>query len=151
MKKAMIVLLMFFVFGCIYHNYRTPELSECADQYRIYTYSTAGYVDGTTDRLSGERVVTTDVRDLKTTLLRLGDFNSYETSFSGELKDAYDIIDRLGAVQVKVEKTDTGIVFYCFSDRLSRYVSVDGEKVNLHIAVASGRVTAGTPVIRGSV
>ena len=79
-------------------------------------------------------------------------------SFCGNYADAQEIIRFYRVQTVKKEILPSGntgksiTIIYGFSKLLTKSVNLDGEKVNIQIAVngATGRVTAGTPLILGS-
>ena len=151
MKKVLCLMFAMFLAMCFYQTFRTPALSDKGATYRIYTYSTIDAGEYVSDSLSGERIFEVGSNKLSATLLRLNDYNAYETKFCGDESDAWAIVRKLNAKVVSVENGDTGINFYCFCDRFSRYVMLNGEKVNLHILVSENCVLAATPVIRGCI
>lgn len=60
---------------------------------------------------------------------------------------ASNIINPLNATIVKTEKIDGIINYYYYSKNLARTVTVDGKRVNLHVAVTSSLITVGYPLI----
>ena len=149
MKKVITALFIVFVLSLFYNTYRTPKLYDGKSTYRIYTYSQTYFKDSICDVLSGENVVTIKDTDLSTAMTKIGNYNSYETSFVGDEDAAREQIYRLNATIIKTEKGDTGITFYCFSNRFQNHILLDGERVNLHVIVRNDTVTIASPVIRG--
>lgn len=81
-------------------------------------------------------------------LYRLNEYNrldvsgDYETAMSG-LKD-------LSAKLIRTENVEELIILYAYSPYINNYVSVFSEKVNVMIAIGSGKVVYGSPLIKGS-
>lgn len=71
-------------------------------------------------------------------------------SFSGGLSEARAILSRLDAEVVSIEEIDQLEVWYAHTHLLGRELSVEGELVNVQVAIRDGLVTVGTPLILGS-
>lgn len=71
-------------------------------------------------------------------------------SFAGGLAEATAILSRLNAEVVSTEEIDQLQIWYAHTHLLGRELSVDGELVNVQVAIREGRVTVGTPLILGS-
>ena len=62
---------------------------------------------------------------------------------------AKTIMEKLRA-RVRVRESACGVEsYYCYSPAFASFVVVDGEKVNLHLAVGEGFVKVGTPLVFG--
>jgi hypothetical protein len=62
---------------------------------------------------------------------------------------ADEILWRFGAEVCFTESTGDTLSYYCYSSRLKGGILLNGNKVNLHLALGDGRLVAGTPVIFG--
>ena len=69
---------------------------------------------------------------------------------SGGVEDANRIISRANAVVKAKESFDGLTVIYAYTTRISNFVTVGGERVNLMIAISDGRVAVGSPLLKGS-
>lgn len=71
-------------------------------------------------------------------------------SFSGGLAEARAILSRLDAEVVSSEQIDQLQIWYGYTRMLGGELSVQGQAINLQIAIRDGTVTVGTPLILGS-
>ena len=80
-----------------------------------------------------------------------GDAYSYcrADTYGGEEK-ALEIIRSLGADVLFTEKPEGVTIYYCYSAAFPRRVKVNGIAVNLAVAVRGDKVSAGTPLLKGS-
>ena len=112
--------------------------------------------------LSGERVFylhSATSQGLRKTGLVLADFVNVrgesvcfglekQAQTEGEgLEIAREIAEKFGAEILKVESCDTLFSYYAYTPRWADGVFVDGQKINLHVAVSGGRCVVGTPII----
>lgn len=70
-------------------------------------------------------------------------------TYGGEEK-ASEILDRLAATNVRTETVDEITVIYAFSPLLPKVVTLKGERTNVMIALTRGKMTIGSPLIKGS-
>ena len=71
-------------------------------------------------------------------------------SFVGEDNDVCKLLKMLDGVVKKVECFDDIKVFYVYAPKISQFIDVDGQKINVQIAKNKGVITVGTPLILGS-
>jgi len=71
-------------------------------------------------------------------------------SFSGDVQDVYSILSNLNVTQNKVEQFSDLYIVYGYSPLLENSVEVDGEQINIQVALRENIVTIGTPLILGS-
>ncbi|MCL2540135.1 MAG: YwmB family TATA-box binding protein [Firmicutes bacterium] len=72
-------------------------------------------------------------------------------TFSGNIGNMESILSRLNATVVSRQDIGGEIVnCYAYSSGFNKSVLVDGQKINLQVAVRNGTVTLGTPLILGS-
>ena len=64
-------------------------------------------------------------------------------------RDLESIANRFQATLVAVEETDGAVSYYYVVEAWQYGISLNGKRVNLHIAVGNDRVVVGTPVIFG--
>ena len=62
---------------------------------------------------------------------------------------AEELIKRFHAAVLFIQEAAGVTNYYCYSPVLMRSVQLNGEKVNLHIAVRGSKTAAGTPIIFG--
>ncbi len=62
---------------------------------------------------------------------------------------AQDIADKLGATIVTRERLSEVTSYYAYAPELQKGIFVQGELVNLHIALSKEQCTVGTPIIFG--
>lgn len=81
---------------------------------------------------------------------RLKEISGHSVSFFGSITDAESLLTMLNAIDVYVEHIADLMCIYAYSPRLGKSIIIDGQKVNLQIAVSGGRVHIGTPILLGS-
>jgi|GEM_PF-4709965 len=64
-------------------------------------------------------------------------------------KDISNIYKKIKNTKVLQENFENMQVFYCYDTKLSKFVIVDGKKINTQIAVCSDSITIGYPIILG--
>ncbi len=112
--------------------------------------------------ISGERVFylhSASSQGLRKTGLALADFTkvrgesvcfALETTLKTDeesLKLAQEIAAEFGAEILKTEACGEVISYYAHTPRWANGVFVDGQKINLHVAVSGERCVVGTPII----
>ncbi len=75
--------------------------------------------------------------------------SSYEGMYLSSEEIAQDIADKLGAKIVTSERLSEVISYYAYAPGLQKGIFVQGELVNLHIALSKEQCTVGTPIIFG--
>ena len=64
-------------------------------------------------------------------------------------EDLASILARYSANVIKEEEFLGGVSYYCYSPKLEGGIMIDGEVVNLQIAIKKDSVVLGTPIIFG--
>lgn len=59
----------------------------------------------------------------------------------------YDTVELLSAKRVHYFTDGTVENYYFFSEKLPKCETINGKKVNMHVAVSNGKVTVGSPII----
>jgi len=73
-----------------------------------------------------------------------------ESIILDNFKDPQKILDILGYTQVSTQDMGGLHTVYAYSGRGRDFITSNGQRINLQIAVRAGRVTVGWPVILGS-
>ena len=68
----------------------------------------------------------------------------------GSYSDAINLLERMDAEILKEEKIDEVKIIYAYSPVLSAYALFSYGKVNVMIALSSGRMAVGSPLLKGS-
>ena len=68
----------------------------------------------------------------------------------GGERDIKALLERMNATIIKEERFEDITVVYAFCPRISNFVEVEGAKVNIMIALSNGKMTVGSPLIKGS-
>lgn len=69
---------------------------------------------------------------------------------AGSEKDAYALLTRMNASVLETEKIEGITIIYAFCPRLSSSAETGFGKVNVMIALSNGKMTVGSPLIKGS-
>lgn len=93
--------------------------------------------------------VTCNVDDFTQTLASCSKVDGLSVRFEGTAEDVDAIINRLQATVVSCQQMGDLYVFCCNSPCLQGGVTIDGNRVNVQIALSSGAVTVGYPLILG--
>ena len=93
--------------------------------------------------------VTCNVDDFAHTLASCSKLAGLSVRFEGNADDVDAIINRLQATVVSCQQLGGLYVFCCESPRLQGGVTIDGNRVNVQIALNGGAVTVGYPLILG--
>lgn len=76
--------------------------------------------------------------------------NYFSMSIESEEMDAESLLNAVGAL-IKFEQSLESLqIYYAYSEKLGEAVVIDGQRVNLQIAVRDGKLIAGSPLIAGS-
>ena len=70
--------------------------------------------------------------------------------FDGDLQDIYQLLYKLNVTETSIEQVEDIYIIYGYSSMLGNSVEVDGEKINIQIALREDIITVGTPLILGS-
>ncbi len=68
----------------------------------------------------------------------------------GSYYDAKAIIRKMYAVVIAEEEVDGIKILYAFCPRISNEVELNGDRVNIMIAINGDKMTVGSPLIKGS-
>lgn len=93
--------------------------------------------------------VTCKVDDFGRTFASCSKVDGLSVRFEGNAEDVDAIINRLQATVVSCQQLGDMYVFCCESPRLQGGVTIDGNRVNVQIALNGGAVTVGYPLILG--
>jgi hypothetical protein len=63
---------------------------------------------------------------------------------------AKEIMDRFNAELLFTERTETGVNYYCYSNKIKYKKTINGEIINLQISVTDTQTKIGAPLIFGS-
>lgn len=74
----------------------------------------------------------------------------HRLDMDGDEKTAINVISNLGGKLLWREQIDDMVILYAYSYRLMKPVSVNGQKINLMIAICGSKVSVGTPLLYGS-
>lgn len=96
------------------------------------------------------RKVTCSVDDFAQAFAQCTNVDGLSVRFNGDVWDVDDIVNRLQAKVVSSQQLDDLLVICCVSPRLQGGVNIDGNRVNVQIALSDGTVTVGYPLILGS-
>lgn len=58
-------------------------------------------------------------------------------------------INKICKTKIFQETFDNLIIFYCYDARLSKFVTIDGKKINMQVAISNDNITIGYPIILG--
>lgn len=109
--------------------------------------------------IAGERVFylhAASSQGLRKTELAFPDFTkvrgeSVRFSTAGSEKNARDLAEEIaqkyGAEILRTEQSCGVISYYAYAPQWSDGIWIDGQKINLHVAVSAGFCTVGTPII----
>ena len=109
--------------------------------------------------ISGERVFYLDSatsQGLRKTGLAVADFSrlkgeSVRFSRGNKEQSAESLADEIAAIYgakiLRVERCDEVVCFYAYTPRWAGGIFLDGQKVNLHVAVSNECCSVGTPII----
>ena len=76
--------------------------------------------------------------------------NYFSMSIESEESDAESLLNAVVAVIKFEQHLDNLHIYYAYSEKLGKAVVIDGQRVNLQIAVRGGKLIAGSPLIVGS-
>lgn len=80
-------------------------------------------------------------------ILRMGGVRGESVRYEGDLSG--ELMRTFHASLLFTEKADGVMNYYLYAPELGDCVEINGERVNLHIAVRGGRTAVGTPLIFG--
>ena len=114
---------------------RKPLFSEFSNDFELYLNSNS----------SNATIVYTD-------RLGYGKYNGVtgESCVVTTGETVYEIMDLFDAKMMFCEKTDTGVNYYCYSNRIKYQKTVNGVTINLHISLSDTQTKIGSPMIFGS-
>ncbi len=136
LRKLGAVISLLIIFCCIAYTTLTPVFGGYADTFEVYLSSASSLAEIKSVSLK-EYAFT---RGIKGESVRL-DAEGFELEkvlkgFNAELRFS--------------ENTSDSEIYYAYSPKIRNYKTVKGQKINLHIVIASERVVLGSPLIFGS-
>lgn len=78
-------------------------------------------------------------------------FASYERIDTRNKEDALSLLSRSDVKVVFSEKVEGVTFYYCYTPNIIKFSTVEGNKINLCIALKSDGAVIGSPLIKGSV
>ncbi len=60
-----------------------------------------------------------------------------------------DFLSVYDAETICIEKTEAGVSYYAYSNKIKYKKIIDGKEINLHINISNDSVTVGSPIIFG--
>lgn len=128
-------------------NHSLVEEGEYVD-YRVYSDYSPNESEREYKAYGDEVFINCKANELESIILHSNGYTCIEARFGGGIEAARGCIDYLNAKVLSVDIIDGYTHFYCYTENFNQYVTVDGNTVNLHIAVYGGSVVAATPIIR---
>ncbi|MBQ4098190.1 MAG: YwmB family TATA-box binding protein [Clostridia bacterium] len=134
LKRIFVVAVFYLTIICLWTVTAVPIFENHADKFEV-TYkasSTANFINLTKKEFKFKSGIKSESADIK-----LNAFN---------LKEFLDVYD---AETVFIEKTEAGVSYYAYSNKIKYKKIIDGKKINLHINISNDGVTVGSPIIFG--
>lgn len=134
-KRIFSLFFALFIIASLWTANKTPLFLEFSDRFELYLFSpsstaTMVYTDSLGYRayngVTGESCVVND--DIS----------------------AQEIMDKFKAKLLFTETTETGVNYYCYSNKIKYQKTIKGQTVNLQISVTDTQTKIGAPLIFGS-
>ena len=90
-----------------------------------------------------------DKNDADTAKKMLGDINAESVCLKNPCVDDIKIVDSLLKNAILTENCGDVNIYYCYITTLLKYVTINGQKINMQIAIGKNIITIGYPIILG--
>lgn len=133
-KRIFFVAVFFLTIICLWTVTAVPVFESYADKFEVTfkASSTASFIDLTKKEFKLKSGIKSESVNIKANNFNLTDFlNTYD------------------AETVFIEKTEAGVSYYAYSNKIKYKKIIDGKEINLHINISNDRVTVGSPIIFG--
>lgn len=137
---ASICALLVLVGALYFKAEKTPLFEAEGGTYTFYLYSSS----------SNAKIISVSAVEARATFEKITDVCGESLFIPGKAPFAAEQIKRLKARLLFTENVDGIFSEYYYSNKIPRYKSINGYKVNLHVAYSASGTTIGSPIIFGS-
>jgi hypothetical protein len=151
MKKILIILIatLTVIFTYPSNNFITLTEKFNGNEYIFYTDSKPEGYDNVIK--NGEiYMVTVNSNEAEKTYKTLKDVNAISVRFNGSKEKINFYLETLSAEEIKNQTIDDIYIVYGYTSKIKESVDVNGQTINVQIAIHRGVVTIGSPLIIGS-
>lgn len=146
--RKVVVCVLFVLVAVV--TYSIPTFAQGVEKAEKYEVFASGADVGGGIYMYGDTYMYELVEYDEKVAIKFGNVIGVSAKYKGDYDDFNKLIKKLGIATVKSEIIDNVHIVYGISERCGRCLVVDGNTVNIQVALNGNNITVGTPLIMGS-